>query len=64
MSRHLRTLREQGLVEVELSEPDARARTYRLSTTRLVALGAWLDQLQAYWAAQLGSFKRHVEGGR
>jgi len=64
MSRHLRALRESGLVEVDLSGPDARARTYRLSTARLAALGAWLDQLQAYWSQQLGSFKRHAERTR
>jgi hypothetical protein len=25
------------------------------------ALQAWLDQRQAHWNEQLGSFKRHVE---
>jgi DNA-binding transcriptional ArsR family regulator len=61
MSRHLRALRAGGLVEVELSDPDGRGRTYRLSPDRLVALRAWLDQMQAYWTAQLGSFKQHAE---
>lgn len=61
MSRHLRLLRESGLVEVDSSDQDARARTYRLSAARLVALQAWLDQVQAYWSTQLASFKRQAE---
>jgi len=27
----------------------------------VLALQAWLDQLQAHWNEQLGSFKRYVE---
>jgi hypothetical protein len=27
----------------------------------MVALQGWLDQLQAHWNEQLGSFRRHVE---
>jgi hypothetical protein len=30
----------------------------------MVAIQAWLDQLQAHWDVQLRSFKRHVEGSR
>ena len=30
----------------------------------VVALRAWLDQLQAHWDEQLASYKRHVEGRR
>lgn len=64
MSRHLRTLRLSGLVDVDLSAEDARARTYRLRTERLVALRAWLDQVESYWSAQLSSFKEHAERNR
>ena len=28
----------------------------------MVAIQAWLDQVQAHWDVQLQSFKRHVEG--
>ena len=62
MSRHLRVLRESGLVEAELVDEDARLRMYRLRPQSLVALQAWLDQLKAQWDEQLGSFQRHVEG--
>jgi hypothetical protein len=27
----------------------------------VVAVQAWLDQVQAHWQEQLGSFKNHVE---
>src|SRR5882724_8362971 len=64
MSRHLRVLRTGGLVDVEFADADARGRTYRLRADQLTALRAWLDQMQAYWNAQLGSFKQHVEGPR
>jgi DNA-binding transcriptional ArsR family regulator len=61
MSRHLRVLRANGLVEVETLEDDARGRVYRLRAERFVALQAWLDQVQAFWSEQLGSFKEHAE---
>jgi DNA-binding transcriptional ArsR family regulator len=61
MTRHLRVLRTSGLVEVETAEADARQRLYRLRQDRFVALQAWLDQVQAFWAEQLGSFKAHAD---
>ena len=64
MSRHLRVLRASGLVEAELVDDDARLRVYRLRPERFVALQAWLDQVQAFWAEQLGSFKTHAERTR
>ena len=62
MSRHLRVLLEAGVVSDERVSEDARVRMFRLRPESLVALQAWLDQLQANWDEQLGSFKRHVEG--
>lgn len=61
MSRHLRVLRAAGLVEALLGEEDGRARVYRLRPERFADLRAWLDQVQAFWDEQLGSFKRHAE---
>ncbi len=66
-SRHLRTLRTAGLVDVETPGDDARLRVYRLKLDHLVALQAWLDQVRAHWTEQLGAFKAHAErtrGGR
>jgi DNA-binding transcriptional ArsR family regulator len=62
LSRHLRVLRTSGLVEAETLTDDARGRVYRLRPDRFTALQAWLDQVQAYWAEQLGAFARHVDG--
>jgi DNA-binding transcriptional ArsR family regulator len=61
MSRHLKILLAAGVVVDERVPEDARARVFRLRPESLVALQAWLDQLQAQWNEQLGAFKRHVE---
>ncbi|GAB3425632.1 ArsR/SmtB family transcription factor [Flindersiella endophytica] len=61
MSRHLRVLLAAGLVEDERVPDDARLRVFRLRRESLVAVQAWLDQVQAHWDEQLGSFKRHIE---
>ncbi|MCW6004827.1 metalloregulator ArsR/SmtB family transcription factor [Micromonospora sp. CPCC 205371] len=61
MSRHLKVLREAGLVIDERVPHDARLRVFRLRPEPLVALRAWLDQVQAHWTEQLTAFQRHVE---
>ncbi|MEO3801919.1 metalloregulator ArsR/SmtB family transcription factor [Nonomuraea sp. B1E8] len=61
LSRHLRVLRAGGLVQAEAGGDDARLRLYTLRQEPFTALQAWLDQVQAFWAEQLGSFKDHVE---
>jgi DNA-binding transcriptional ArsR family regulator len=62
MSRHLRVLRESGLVELRHPQFDARLRIYSLRTGPMAALREWLDETEAMWAAQLSSFKQHIEG--
>jgi DNA-binding transcriptional ArsR family regulator len=61
MSRHLRVLLERGLVQDERPPDDARVRLFKLQPEPFVALQAWLDQVQAHWSEQLGSFKAHVD---
>lgn len=61
MSRHLKTLLDAGIVEDERIRDDARLRVFKLRPQSLVAVQAFLDQLQAEWDIQLRSFKRHVE---
>jgi len=61
MSRHLRILLTSGIVEDERVPEDARVRLFKLQPESLVAVQAFLDQLQAEWRTQLRSFKRHVE---
>lgn len=68
MSRHLRVLREAGLVEAlgedpgtDSGEGDARARVYRLDARPLEPLHHWLADVQAFWGEQLAAFKAHAE---
>jgi DNA-binding transcriptional ArsR family regulator len=61
MSRHLRILLEARIVEDERVPDDARLRIFRLRPDSLVAVRAFLDQVQADWHIQLRSFKQHTE---
>src|SRR3954454_11672499 len=61
MSPHPPLLLEAGLVAAERVPDDARVRVFRLNPEPVVAVQAWLDQVQAHWREQLGAFKRHVE---
>jgi DNA-binding transcriptional ArsR family regulator len=64
MSRHLRVLLDGGLVQDERIATDARVRMFRLRPEPFRDLRAWLDQVQAHWSEQLGSFKSHAEETR
>lgn len=61
MSRHLRILRRSGLVTEDGVEDDARVRVYRLRRERFSGLRHWLEEVETSWAAELESFKEHVE---
>jgi DNA-binding transcriptional ArsR family regulator len=61
MSRHLRVLLDAEIVADERPRDDARTRVFRLRPESVTAARAWLDQVQAQWDEQLGSFKRHLE---
>ena len=61
ITRHLRTLRDAGIVDVAAATDDARGRLYSLRTDPMVALQAWVDQVSAFWAEQLSAFKVHAE---
>jgi DNA-binding transcriptional ArsR family regulator len=64
MSRHLRTLRESGLVEESHPEFDARVRIYALRPEPMVHLLRWLEEAERLWTEQLAAFKAHVERTR
>jgi DNA-binding transcriptional ArsR family regulator len=64
LSRHLRTLRAHGLVREHAEEGDARVRVYSLRPEPFQALRHWLDEVEAFWGAQLGAFKLHAERTR
>lgn len=61
MSKHLRVLRQSGLVDEVHPEFDARVRIYTLRSAPMVELRAWLDAAERGWAEQLTAFKAHVE---
>jgi DNA-binding transcriptional ArsR family regulator len=64
MSRHLRQLKQSGLVEETHPEFDARVRIYALKDGAMAELKRWLADTEAMWAAQLSGFKAHVEKKR
>ena len=64
MSKHLRVLLAAGIVADERGAQDARVRVFRLRRESVVAVRAWLDQVQAHWDEQLKAFKAHVERER
>ena len=57
VSRHLKVLRDAGLVEVRR---DAQRRLYRLRPEPLMELDAWLEPYRAEWAGRLDSLERHL----
>lgn len=61
VSRHLRVLRDAGLVEVRT---DAQRRLYRLRPEPLRELDAWLEPYRAQWARQLDALEVHLQQRR
>lgn len=57
VSRHLKVLRDAGLVEVR---SDAQRRIYRLSPEPLKALDEWLEPYRAEWAERLDALEQHL----
>ena len=58
VSKHLRILREAGLVEVR---GDAQRRLYRVRPEPLQAIDEWLAPYRRMWAARLDHLERHLE---
>lgn len=57
-SKHLRVLREAGLVS---SHAQAQRRVYVLEASPLAALDAWLDPYRRMWEGSLDSLERHLD---
>lgn len=57
VSRHLKVLRDAGLVDVR---QDAQRRLYRLRPEPLMALDAWLEPYRAEWAGRLDRLELHL----
>ena len=58
VSKHLRVLREAGLVEVQA---DAQRRRYRLRTEPLREIDDWLAPYRAAWADRLDALETHLD---
>ena len=61
MSRHLRTLRQGGIVEEAHQGFDARVRVYSLRAGPMIELLRWLEETERLWSEQLVAFKVHLE---
>ncbi len=61
LSRHLRVLRQSGVITDDAVEEDARVRLYRLQPETFSTLRGWLDEVESFWGDQLQSFKAHAE---
>jgi DNA-binding transcriptional ArsR family regulator len=58
VSKHLRVLREAGLVHVRA---DAQRRIYGLRPEPLIELDAWLAPYRALWSHRLDALERHLD---
>lgn len=57
-SKHLRALREAGLVTVRV---DAQRRVYRLEPAPLTELHDWLAPYRRFWAQRLDALGSHLD---
>jgi DNA-binding transcriptional ArsR family regulator len=58
VSKHLRVLRDAGLVDVRA---DAQRRVYRLRPEPLQEIDAWLAPYRARWRDRLDALERHLD---
>ena len=58
VSKHLRVLREAGIVE---STVDAQRRLYRLKPERLQEVDDWLAPFRQFWSAHVDALERHLD---
>lgn len=61
VSKHLRVLRQAGLVVVRAQ---AQRRLYRLNPEPLARVGAWLARCRSLWEKRLDTLQEFVEGDR
>ncbi|MGH2706143.1 MAG: ArsR/SmtB family transcription factor [Actinomycetota bacterium] len=58
VSKHLRLLREVGLVD---ARPEAQRRVYRVRPEPLRDIDLWLEPYRRLWSARLDSLERHLD---
>jgi DNA-binding transcriptional ArsR family regulator len=57
-SKHLRVLREAGLVDVR---KDGQRRWYELRPEPLAELIQWIEPYRRFWAGRLDALERHLD---
>lgn len=57
VSRHLRILREAGVVE---SRADGKRRVYRLRPQALDEVALWATRYRSFWDERLDALERHL----
>ena len=60
-SKHLRVLRDAGLVRVRR---DAQRRVYEIDPSPLAELDVWLGPYRELWEGRLDALGRHLDKGR
>jgi DNA-binding transcriptional ArsR family regulator len=58
VSKHLRVLRDAGLVSVRT---DAQRRVYGLRAEPLAEIDRWLEPYRRYWSGRLDALERHLD---
>lgn len=58
VSKHLRVLREAGVVEARV---DAQRRLYRVRSEPLREIDAWLEPYRELWRGRLDALERHLD---
>lgn len=58
VSRHLRVLRETGVLA---SREAAQRRLYRLEPAALAEFDAWIDRTRGFWSSRLDALHHHLE---
>jgi DNA-binding transcriptional ArsR family regulator len=61
VSRHLRVLRESGLVR---ARPRAQQRLYSLEPAPLAELDSWLSRYRSFWTSRLDALETEVHRRR
>src|SRR4051794_2602010 len=58
VSKHLRVLRDAGLVD---AEPDGQRRRYRIRSDGLAEIEQWLEPFRRTWSERLDHLQQHLD---
>lgn len=58
VSKHLRVLRNAGLVEAQVA---AQRRVYRIKPEPLKEIDTWLEHFRQFWSVHVDALERHLD---